>query len=262
MAKPKKKQTVQTIQPTETAKLEKPTASHIKGWTANFLSNVLGVIVGIVLTFGGNALIQQHNEKQEIHTMLTLIGEEITYNKNEFVSMQNDYLKTKKACNIFMSHDWRTMPQDSVWRHVENAMNMYGYTARHTAWNVFQKSNIFTTVNDKKLLVYLSTLYTLIEECMEWWEIHQTERSLTSDIFYNNYYYTEKNNLFASVDAMLKNEATRKFLNHPYSYEDIFTNVIDLADYMLYLIDKSCSYQSELKSIDEDFENFRKNKKK
>jgi hypothetical protein len=60
---------------------------------------------------------------------------------------------------------------------------------------------------------------------------------------------------------MLKNEATRKFLNHPYTYENIFTNVIDLADYMLYLIDKSDTCKSELKSMDEDFETFRKNKK-
>jgi hypothetical protein len=72
-------------------------------------------------------------------------------------------------------------------------------------------------------------------------------------------YFTANPSLSATIGAMLENKDARQFLNHAYTFEYMYATIIDIADYMLYLINKSGNYQSELRDMDEDFETFRKN---
>jgi hypothetical protein len=74
-------------------------------------------------------------------------------------------------------------------------------------------------------------------------------------------------NFSAYMDALLKNETFRTFMEdiyivQKYTFEEAFAVIIDLSDYVLHLIDKSGTYQSDIKDLTKEFQMFRQNKNK
>jgi len=55
---------------------------------SGFLSNLLGVILGIVLTLGVSSLWQQREEKQRTKEILILVRNELETNKEWFKSQE------------------------------------------------------------------------------------------------------------------------------------------------------------------------------
>ena len=55
---------------------------------SGFLSNLLGVILGIVLTWGVSSLWQQREEKQRTKEILILVRNELETNKEWFKSQE------------------------------------------------------------------------------------------------------------------------------------------------------------------------------
>jgi uncharacterized membrane protein YccC len=55
---------------------------------SGFLSNLLGVILGIVLTLGVSSLWQQREEKQRTKKILILVRNELETNKEWFKSQE------------------------------------------------------------------------------------------------------------------------------------------------------------------------------
>jgi len=84
-----------------------------KKWTG-FFTNLLGVILGITLTFGVNALWQKHEEKKKIKEILILVRNELETNK-EWLKSQEKYLK--KDIDAFKKvlkadNQWTTIPEE------------------------------------------------------------------------------------------------------------------------------------------------------
>jgi hypothetical protein len=211
-------------------------AFFTRQWMSGFLSNVLGVIVGIALTFGISYLIQRHNEKKTIHILMDLLKKEITDNRDELVKMDEDFRQTKEAYGIFLSSRWKTIPEDSIGLYLNRTQNITSYKLRYTAWNVFQNSDVIGGFDDKELIVELSEWYSSIEEALKWWEMFSSEKMATATFRANN-----APDIPAYVDLLLKNKPTRQFMEEMYVYrkytfEEPFANIIAHADSVLHLI--------------------------
>jgi hypothetical protein len=94
-----------------------------KKWISSFLSNVLGVIVGIALTFGISYLIQRHNEKEDTKEMMMLVKKELNENKQWLKNRKQDYANDVKAYQKLLiaknTGNLRNIPVDSLteWVH-------------------------------------------------------------------------------------------------------------------------------------------------
>jgi hypothetical protein len=232
-----------------------------KGWFAVFLSNVLGVIVGIVLTFGVSYFVQWNSEKKEIRTMMTLIRQEIADNRTTFVGMNEDFRQTKELCELLLSSHWKTLPEDSV-SHLLTGQVIKAYTVRHTAWDIFQNSDVIRNFDDKELIMAISELYVTMTELYKWWQIY-IEENMAATTFHIK--QEEFLGFSDYMNALLKIEKLRIFMEdiyiiQKYTFEEPIAATIDLADYTLHLINKDSNYQSDIKNLNENLNTFHKNK--
>jgi hypothetical protein len=228
-----------------------------KSWTIGFLTNVLGVIVGILLTFGVTFLIQQHNKNKQIHELMILLKKEIIDNKALFEAAQEDFLQTRKAYAIILSDEWKTMPNDTLRKYIFYARKGSAYILLNSAWNVFQNSEVIQNLDNKELIVTVSSLYKYLEMGSSIWEDFLKEKR---EVF--NIYETDRRDY---IDALLKDKPSVEFMkkgSYYYTFEQVFTYIIDMADYTLYQIDNSGNYQYKFDDIYEDFDMFREKKAK
>jgi hypothetical protein len=236
-------------------------APFLGKWTTNFLSNVLGVIVGIALTFGVSYLIQKHKEKKELHTLMTLVKQEIVENKVTLIRMREDFIQTHDAFGLFLTSAWKTLPEDSLIHFLLAAQKVASYPMQHIAWDLFQASDVVKNVGHKEVMT-ISELYISSENLSEWFEVYSKEKQAAMTV---TGYAHESRNLPPYIAALLKN-APRKFMDEiyidkKYSLGEPLAVLIDFSDYALYLIDQSGHYPSEAHSREDDFNAFLEQRK-
>jgi hypothetical protein len=226
---------------------------------ANFLSNVLGVVVGIALTFGISYLIQKSNEKKQIRETMVLLKKEITDNQAVIGRIKEDFVQTKKAFGVLLSDEWKNLPPDTLSKHSFNARSVTSYNINRSAWNVFQQSDVIKNFDDKELIVALSELYGNINLMEEWWDIYCQEKMTAVST------RASGNDRIEFLEAFLSEKKVYEFMEeiytfNKYTFEEPFDDTIDFADYILYLIDKSGNYHYSFKDLDKEFEQFKANR--
>lgn len=192
---------------------------------------------------------------------MILLKKEIDDNKNALAAIKEDFVQTKQAYGILLSSGWKTMAEDSLRKHVFNATKISSYGLSRAAWNVFQQSDVIKNLDDKEMVVLLSGLYTSIDIMENWWETFSREKSAMVDV------RTNSDNFHEFVDALLSDKRALQFMENIYKYnkytfEQPFENVIDLADYAFFLINKNSDYQYEFKNIEREFQTFLEKKSK
>ncbi|MDR1758284.1 MAG: hypothetical protein LBR51_04925, partial [Bacteroidales bacterium] len=68
-----------------------------KGWISAFSANILGVIIGIALTFGVSELVQQCSDQKQVKEMLVLVEDEIFSNRVWLEARVRFYQKDREA---------------------------------------------------------------------------------------------------------------------------------------------------------------------
>jgi hypothetical protein len=230
-------------------------------WTTGFLSNVLGVIVGIALTFGVSHLIQRHKEKKELHTLMTLVKQEVIENKVTLTRMREDFIQTHDAFGRFLSSAWKTLPEDSLMQLLFAAQQVATYPMQHIAWDLFQASGAVKNVGPKEVMT-LSELYISIEDLSAWFEAYSKEKQTAMTI---TGYAHESSNLPLYIAALLKNEPRRFmdeiYIDKKYTFGEPLAILVDFSDYALHLIDQSGHYPTEAQSREDDFHAFLEQRK-
>jgi len=110
---------------------------------STFLTNLFGIILGITLTFGVNALWQKHEENKNMKEMLTLIRNELEVNKKMFEDqkeiLQSHVYYYNKILEI--NKKWETIPEDSIDNYLDLA-SVYLPKFQTHAWQIFQNSEV------------------------------------------------------------------------------------------------------------------------
>ena len=221
-----------------------------KMWKS-FLINVLGVIVGIALTFGGNALWQKREENKKIKEMMILVRNELEANRNWFI-YQDELIKKdgyvyKKI--IEAKGDWSTIPIDTLqeYRHKMTTISVSQLTT--LAWQIFQNSEMIQKMSDKELVIRLAGCYYWIEKIhdiimMDYWN----DKKKTNTFERDSYKY---------FDAVMLNKESLHFYEEMSSDEKsgfvkLFLMIDTYIDYTLSLLDKHGDYRYDMYEKDRE----------
>jgi len=171
-----------------------------KKWSG-FLTNLLGVILGIALTFGGSAIWQKREERKKTREILILVRNELKVNKEWFQNqekhMDEDIDVYKKMMEL--KGGWKSVPQDTITTYLRRIANIYYSPLFSSAWQIFQNSEMIQKINDKELIIRLT-------ECYFW--IHKIEQHIERE------YWDKK--VSALVDDVI--------VEHPYQYFEALMN--------------------------------------
>jgi len=128
-----------------------------------FYANLFGMILGIILTFGLNAVWQKYEDKKKTRKMTTLLIKELEVNKKWFQVQEKEFKQHIHAYNMLLAADkqWESIHEDSLQVYL-GIINSPVYPFSTSAWQIFQNSDIIQKLSDKDLLIVLTDCYNYI----------------------------------------------------------------------------------------------------
>ena len=216
-------------------------------WSGFFI-NLLGVILGITLTFGVNALWQHHSDTKKKREILILLRGELEINKGWF-RVQEQYIN--EDCYVYKKlleadKKWTSVPKDTL-RAYRTQLNSKTFSQLSTsAWQIFQNSEIIQQMTNKDLVIMLATCYNTIDIIKGildkyYWD----KKEKAAEIF--------ETDLYDYFDAVMNNKESVCFfvdIENSNLWE-VFLTMNAMIDYTLLLLDRDGNYQYNLKEIGE-----------
>jgi len=223
-----------------------------KKWSGFFI-NLLGVILGIMLTFGVNSLWQKREDKKKIREMLILVRNELEINKGWFKyqekNIKEDCYAYKKLLEA--NKNWTSIPEDTL-RAYRSQLNSRSYSQLSTsAWQIFQNSEIIQRMTNKELVIMLAYCYytiDIIKEILE--KYYWKEKEQAANVF--------ELDLYEYLDAVMNNKQSVYFFDgmDRTSLWEIFHTIDAIIDYVILLLDRDGYYQYDNDKTDEEFSAF------
>ena len=223
-----------------------------KIWSG-FLTNLLGVILGILLTFGGNALWQQREEKQRTKEVLILVRNELKTNKQWF---KNQEKVMRKDCYVYKKileckSDWTSLPQDTINEYMYRTMYMEFNQLTTSAWQILQNSEMIQKMPNKELVIRLTDCYFWINKIQEileeYWK--NKEKAVAPELDPYKYF-----------DAVMNNKESVFFYNLMSSETllnwNLFPLIDAIVDYTVSLLDKYGDFRYDMEEKDKEIESF------
>jgi len=225
-------------------------------WSGFFL-NLLGIILGISLTFGGNALWEKRAEKKKTKEMLILVRNELKDSKNWFKKQEKDIRKDGYVYKKILEakDNLKSIPEDTLGAYISRISHINVSQLTSTAWQIFQNSEIIQKMSNKELLIRLTDCYIFINTINEsiikdYWNTKKKIMSLSM----------EADDLHDFFDAVLKNTEFAFFYTmfslDTVSLWDVFPKIDAVLDYTIMLLDKHGNYKYNMEEKDNELRSF------
>ena len=225
---------------------------------SGFFTSLLGIILGILLTFGGNALWQKREDKKKTREILILVRNELETNKKWFNNQEKILKKDIGAFEKILEADkkWETIPEDSLKVYIDRLGHLSFYQLTSSAWQIFQNSEMIQKISNKELVIRLTDCYFAI--------------NLGYDFVMNNYWdkkmkifpfelYTV-DGLHDMLDVYINNKETANFLFMSIAckniYKSMFYSIDAVIDYTLTLLDKYGDFRYDMDEKDKELDSF------
>ena len=205
-----------------------------------FFMNLLGVILGIVLTFGVNSLWQKHEDQKKINEIMVLLRHELEINKEWFKTQKNLMMDDSYVYRKILetNGDWESIHPDTLKQYQTQTSLIWYAPFTASAWQIFQNSEVIQKMNNQKLVIAILNAYT--------------DMTLFRELIMNEY-WSEKKKAIATdedpykyFDNVINNKESVAFYRDFASEEALFWNLFkhtDLGfDYLLPLLDKHGYY--------------------
>ena len=223
-----------------------------KGRASNFFTSLLGVILGIILTFGVNALWQKQEEKKKTKEMLILVRHELETNKRWFRDQREALKQDSYAFKRLLEADkkWTNIPEDSLEIFVNCVFNYEIQLLTTSAWEIFRNSEIIQKIPNKELVIRLTECYSAISQSYD---------------FVMNLYWNKKVKeipyeitLYALLDVVMKDKKSLFYLQTVSGslYENLLPNIESIIDYSIALLDKFGDFRYDMDEEDKTFNSF------
>ena len=133
----------------------------MKESVASFLSNVLSVILGIVITFTVQGMIDRARERHEVRAALNLVRSELATNATDVAEM-TDYLRQERVSANYFLKNLKTLeqcPNDSVRFHSGIIFADATITLSDDALELLKMSSLFQKIGDNDLAMKIIRAY-------------------------------------------------------------------------------------------------------
>jgi hypothetical protein len=220
-------------------------------WT-NFLTNLLGVILGIMLTFGVNFLWRRREEKRRTKDMLILVRNELINNKEMF-KIQEELLKKDGAVYqkiLDAKNDLASISADTLKEYHFQIQGIILTPLTVSAWQIFQNSEMIQKMTNKEMVIRLTNCYDWMGKWHEYiakdyWEKKKRISALALD-----------DDPYRFFDAALKDiETYNFFVSFRSDKEDVwdaFLSTDAAIDYTVMLLDKHGDYRYDMEEKDKE----------
>ena len=223
-----------------------------KMWKS-FLINVLGVIVGIALTFGGNALWQKREENKKIKEMLILVRNELEANKSWFKYQEELINKDNYVYKKILEAqgDWSTIPKDTLHNYRLKMTTRSISQLTTLAWQIFQNSEIIQKMPDKELVIRLVGCYYWIDKIHDIIMVeYRNDKKKTNTFERDPYKY---------FDALMLNKESVDFYegmssDTRYGFTFLFLFIDVYIEYTISLLEKHGNYRYDMYEKDSEID--------
>jgi hypothetical protein len=229
-----------------------------KKWTG-FLTSLLGVILGILLTFGVNSLWHKREETKKTREMLILIRNELETNKRWFknherLMMKDRYVYTKIAEIKETKTPLKSIPVDTLKKWHTQMLSWSDYQLTASSWQIFQNSEMIQKMSNRELVIRLTDCYFIINKVRdvimtEYWD----KKKKTNNFDFDPYRF---------FDSVMKDkESVFFFYIWSVSMEQnnfwmMFPTVDAIIDYTISLLDKDGDYRYNMEEKDKEIDDF------
>lgn len=131
----------------------------------NFFSNLLSVILGIVITFTIQGMIDRASDRKDVRSALELVRAELVSNMED-VSVMKGYLnQERESAQYFIDHlsDLDRCPEDSINFHSSVIFGNASLSTSHDALELLKMSSLFQKSGDKMLSMKIIRAYDSCE---------------------------------------------------------------------------------------------------
>lgn len=151
----------------------------MKESVASFLSNVLSVILGIVITFTVQGMIDRAHERHEVRAALNLVRTELATNATDVAEM-TDYLRQERVSANYFLKNLKTLeqcPNDSVRFHSGIIFADATITLSDDALELLKMSSLFQKIGDNDLAMKIIRAYDTCDNIAANLNRHVTQRN-------------------------------------------------------------------------------------
>ena len=185
--------------------------------TADFYRNLISVIIGIGITFGGSSMLQKCSERRETARIMSMVRDELDKNL-AFVEEQKEQLTQEHIDAVGLApyiHAPETIPADTLLKYRGLVTQLSEFTYTSDAFKVLKNSGQIKFVEDKNLLIRLFAAYEGLENFKRLVEAHNFLKKSTFIEYLESMDTRALSGVFTSEDlrplfeAMMSHQALR-----------------------------------------------------
>jgi len=146
-----------------------------------FFSNILAVILGIIITFSIQSIIDRNNEKENISSALRLVKEELTGCKKDLEGCA-DFLEMEGVATAYLNANLGQLhccPADSVSQYGGIYITEMILTLPDDALELLKNSSVFSAINDNSLSLAIIRAYDQCNALLQVFNRHEEQKSET-----------------------------------------------------------------------------------
>ena len=127
----------------------------------HFFLDVLSVILGIVITFAIQGLIDRSRDRKNIHSAMELVRTELATNIEDIQIMHDYLLEANRSAQYFLQHseELDTCPEDSIEYHGSVLLAEASLTTSSDALELLKSSSLFQKIGDNNLSMKIIRAY-------------------------------------------------------------------------------------------------------
>lgn len=131
----------------------------------DFFRNFIAVMLGIIITFIGSDMIEEHNTNNDVKRALVLVKNELQANKEELKEAQQWIMQQKAAARFLLRYKdkLREAPADSLEMYVYPPFQWKSVHFTNDALELLKSSSLFQKINDEQLALSLIKVYGNID---------------------------------------------------------------------------------------------------
>ena len=210
-----------------------------KSWLSNFSANILGVIVGIALTFGISNYVQYCSEQKELREMMSLIKRELNDNKTWIEQTAGFYREDVHSYMMVLeAGNWDKIPQDTIGKIIDHLKTNYLSYTSSNIWNIFQNSGMVHKLHNAELVSYISEAYYWIEHLNNDRNEYLKLKTKLIDVYEDE--FEEQPHQY--LEAIMNNKESKRFLEetvkfHRHDFSAFSEKVIPIIDYIIFSVE-------------------------
>ena len=133
----------------------------MKDLILGFFSNLLAVILGIVITFAVQGMINRAQDRREVRSALELVRSELATNLDDIGALDDYFADTQTSARYLAAHekDLAQCPEDSVLLHTGIVYADVSVALSHDALELLKMSTLFPKIGDNNLSMKIIRAY-------------------------------------------------------------------------------------------------------